>query len=56
MANRVYFITAFLTIDYTENPETITALERCWNCFYTEEAAMRCLKEIQLRIKQSKKK
>lgn len=34
-----YFITQYLAVDRTDNPETIKALEKAHNCFETEERA-----------------
>lgn len=51
-SSRVYFITAFMRVDYTENPETIDALERCGNCFTSEAKAIACLQGIKLKLKE----
>lgn len=44
---RVYFVTAFLSVDYSDNPATIEALVRCGNYFKTEAEAISALKKIQ---------
>lgn len=44
---RVWFITAFMEVDYTENTETSRLLVECGNAFTTEAEAVSKLKQIQ---------
>lgn len=44
---RVWFITAFMRVDYTHNPDTIELLNKCGNAFASEAEAITALKKIQ---------
>lgn len=47
MNDRVWFITSFMEVDYTENVETSRLLLNCGNAFKTEAEAIAKLKQIQ---------
>lgn len=47
MGNKVWFITAFMEVDYTENVQTSRMLMDCGNAFETEQEAIAKLKQIQ---------
>lgn len=44
---KIWFITAFMRVDYTQNADTIELLTRCGNAFSTEAEAIEKLKKIQ---------
>ena len=48
MDRKVWFITAFFEVDFTENPITIAELDKCGNSFADEFKATAFLKEIQM--------
>lgn len=46
MNDKVYFITAFWEVDWTDNPVTCQLLMRCGNAFKTEAKAVEFLQMI----------